>query len=818
MGPGDLEVGAVANRFRGIRLFSLSPIWYHAVNTHGDSAMIRALRRGRLLFLVALAIVAIPGCSSEEKKARHLRKGEAYLAESRTSEAIIEFRNVLQIDPDDAQAHYQLGLAHLKAGQLKEAYAGLARSLELKKENIDAQLKLAGLMLAGRQAEQARERVQFVLAAEPDNAEAHLLMSSVHAAGKDLAKAIAAAERAAELDRKRIDAHLQLAQLYAADQQVARAEEALKRALDVDEKSVAAHAAYADFFRVLGRAEDAEAQYKRVVELEPGKAGSHILLARFYASQGQPEAAEKALAAAVAADPRNPDAYYALADFQRLQGRGAAAAATLGKVLELEPDDTRALGLLAEQALASGDDGEAAKRVGQILKKNPGHPQGLFLSGRLALARKRYPEAIGDFRSAAQAAPQFAPARYHLALAHFANKDGESGRAALSEALKIDPGYRDARLLLAEISLRGGNYDAALEESGKVLRERPDDYLAHLLAGTAAFGKQDLVTAERHFLELLRIDAKKPDGYHQLGRLALAKKRRPDEASARFEEALARDPDFLPALLELVKGSLSQRSLDKAIARVQHQVGLSPKNAAYRLLLGQLYDRGNRYDLAEAELRKSLELDPSNSGIYVALGTFYARHGKLDKALQEYRAAVEKQPDFLQARMLLGVVYDTRKEYAKAREQYEAILRIDPRFGPAANNLAWIEAEHGGRLDRAAELAQIAAEQMPQDPSVADTLGWIFYKIKLYSRAVTSLEEAREKLGDNPVVRYHLGLAYSKNGQPEQAAAELRQALHLSDTFEGADEARKALAELGSRPGSRQASPPGAGEAKKPRR
>jgi predicted Zn-dependent protease len=95
------------------------------------------------------------------------------------------------------------------------------------------------------------------------------------------------------------------------------------------------------------------------------------------------------------------------------------------------------------------------------------------------------------------------------------------------------------------------------------------------------------------------------------------------------------------------------------------------------------------------------------------------------------------------------------------------------------------------------QLIQVAEEKMPLDPSVADTQGWIFYKMNLFARAVTSLEEAREKLGENPVVRYHLGMAYYKSGKPEAGAAELKKALELSSTFDGADEARKTLGEIG---------------------
>ena len=54
--------------------------------------------------LAALVLTAlfpvVAGCSSDEEKiARHREKGETYLAEGKHSEAIIEFRNIRQIDP-----------------------------------------------------------------------------------------------------------------------------------------------------------------------------------------------------------------------------------------------------------------------------------------------------------------------------------------------------------------------------------------------------------------------------------------------------------------------------------------------------------------------------------------------------------------------------------------------------------------------------------------------------------------------------------------------------------------------------------------------
>jgi Tfp pilus assembly protein PilF len=142
--------------------------------------------------------------------------------------------------------------------------------------------------------------------------------------------------------------------------------------------------------------------------------------------------------------------------------------------------------------------------------------------------------------------------------------------------------------------------------------------------------------------------------------------------------------------------------------------------------------------------------------------------------------------------MALGMIYENEKDYKKAQEYYEKALTINPDYPPAANNLAYIYAEQGGNIDVALNLAQKAKEQVPEDPHIADTLGWIYYKKNVPSRAIAYLKEAAEKI-DNPQIRYHLGMAYYKNGNHDLAKKELNDALKLSTDFPGADEARSTL-------------------------
>jgi tetratricopeptide (TPR) repeat protein len=85
---------------------------------------------------------------------------------------------------------------------------------------------------------------------------------------------------------------------------------------------------------------------------------------------------------------------------------------------------------------------------------------------------------------------------------------------------------------------------------------------------------------------------------------------------------------------------------------------------------------------------------------------------------------------------------------------------------------------------------------MRRRPEAEDTLGWVYYKKGLAEHAVAAFERAIATAPDNPVYQYHLGLAQAKAGKVQQARDALRRALALKSDFNGAADARKALAEL----------------------
>jgi Tfp pilus assembly protein PilF len=93
----------------------------------------------------------------------------------------------------------------------------------------------------------------------------------------------------------------------------------------------------------------------------------------------------------------------------------------------------------------------------------------------------------------------------------------------------------------------------------------------------------------------------------------------------------------------------------------------------------------------------------------------------------------------------------------------------------ALNNLAALLCERAHQPDQALRWAQKAREAAPDDPTVADTLGWIYFRQGLFASAMPYLKAAgRSNLR---VAKYHLALAYLKTGDAENGKRLLNEVL-----------------------------------------
>jgi Flp pilus assembly protein TadD len=125
----------------------------------------------------------------------------------------------------------------------------------------------------------------------------------------------------------------------------------------------------------------------------------------------------------------------------------------------------------------------------------------------------------------------------------------------------------------------------------------------------------------------------------------------------------------------------------------------------------------------------------------------------------------------------LALVLDEAGRWSDARKVYEVALKLDPNNAVSLNNLAFLEAEHGGDLNHAQTMAQRAKQFLPNRPEVADTLGWIYLKRNLADNAVDVFADLVRTNPHNSTFRYHLCQAYNQKGDKPAAVRECNAAL-----------------------------------------
>jgi tetratricopeptide (TPR) repeat protein len=714
----------------------------------------------------ALAFYFFKAESPQQARERYFARGREYVINGKSPEAVIMFRNAIQIDPSFVEARYELGVALMQRRDFPGAFREFRRAVELNPGMVKARQQLGSLYLLERNITLAKEQLAKIIEQDPNAFEARYLAAALALIEKDPDKALKEMREA--LSRAEKENSPNLGEIF------------------IELGNI--HLLQKDW-------DEAERAFRKVLELNPKLLRAREGLSAIYMAKGDGERARQELITATKIDPENEEALHRLGDFYFQTKRLDEYEKFYREFLQQKPKSMIAKRKMVEILLSKGDLKSAKNYADEILKAEPGDTNGLFFRGRIYLIEKEFRKAFDDLIKVTSADPKFAPGFYYLAVAQIGLSDIAQARGSLLKALELSPTAIEPRLTLAEVYFNSGDPEAARRETDAILKHMPDNRIALLIAGAAELRKGDAGKALTLLRKAQSQDPKDASVYLFLGTAFLMQKNFV-QAIKEFEESLKLDPDRLEALNSIALATVQLGNRKTAMERAEKHLGKTKMQAEVHQLLGQLSVDGKKFDQGIQHLRQAIELKPDLISAYFLIANAYIAQNKIDQAMDEYQKIVEKTPSDPVAYTILGILNNQKQLYAKANQQYERALKINPNFVAAANNLAWNYAEHGGNLDLALPLAQKAREMNPDSPQILDTLGWIYYKRGLFDNAVALLKDSSGKLKNgDPVVLYHLGMAYHRSGRKAEARDTLNKALALNKNFLGADEARKILSE-----------------------
>ena len=750
----------------------------------------------KLLAFVGFSLSLTVGCAPSATKAhQHLSAGDRYLTSGQVREAIIEYRNAVQADPMLGEARTKLAAAYEEIGDGGNALGEFIRAADLLPKDVNSQLAAGRYLLAARRTGEALARADAALALQPDNVDGHVLRGNALGGLNELDRALGEMEEALRLDPLRGVTYTQLGLVEAARGQAATAEVAFKRAIELTPKEVGSHLALANFYWSSGRLTEAEKALESALALDPNNDGTNRALAVFSLASGRVEQAEKYLKR-IADLSGAPSSIFTLAEYYIATRRSARAVALL-EPLVLDQRASGAKQRLARAYAAANQPVKAHALIEEILAANPMDSATLLLKGQLLLEEGRREEALPVVKAAVAAEPTSIRAQFTLGRVYASRGDTDGAKAAFRQVLKENPAATAAQVELANIELSDakGSSVGAIRALDSASTNRPVTVDAKIALMRSLLAAKEFDRAERELQWLLERAATVAAVHVQAGVLAASRNDAVGAKSA-FARALSLDPDSIEAFGGLLALDLNRKDFAAAKQRVDRRVETEPTSPALLLLAARTYASVDDMAAAEKTLKRVIETDATLLPAYELLAQVYIKQNRLDDARREFDNLAQRQSTPASALTMSGLLLLSDGNTAEARKRFEQAVSADARAVVAANNLAWMYADSGEKLPEALRLARTAAEIVPNNADVLDTLGWVYLKSSLPNLAVAPLARAATIDPKHAGYQYRLGLAYARSGDLDRSRTALNRALELDRAASWAADARRVLAGL----------------------
>jgi tetratricopeptide (TPR) repeat protein len=173
---------------------------------------------------------------------------------------------------------------------------------------------------------------------------------------------------------------------------------------------------------------------------------------------------------------------------------------------------------------------------------------------------------------------------------------------------------------------------------------QPDDWTRWNDYGIGLFLQGDLKGARQAFEQITRIDSKNPDGWVNLGRVALQEG---DVARARtvLEEALQLKPELARANYFFARVLRAEGNYGASTERLQRVITQYPQDRVALNDLGRIFFLQRKYADGIAQLQQVLKIDPEDLQAHYNLMLCYQGQGAVEKAQHEQKLYLRFKAD-----------------------------------------------------------------------------------------------------------------------------------------------------------------------------
>ncbi len=701
-------------------------------------------------------LISMPACTKEAKTERSLKAAMELFNKGDYVASEIELKNALKSDPGNFKAIKQMGLIRNRQGAHFEAAGILSQAARMDAKDDAVGVAFAKSLFSLGFVPDSRKALIEVLDRTPSNGDALIVLADtsltpewmdefkdrLKVAGKKTPQT-KVAEALIELRRGLMESGTMLV------------DEVLKE----DPEMARAHGLKAAILSSREEPDEALAEMKLAAETGGSRSNESIGYARMLMARDKKDEAIAYLETITAATP----------DF-------LPAWATLGQIAYTEKDNVKATDYFAKVLAKDPVDVATAMTQAQI-----------WMQGEAPDKEK----AVSLMEKLTSAFQGRAALDLMLAKCYLSADNMPKAGAALDKVMALAPDLSEAGILRAQLFLKEGKTSDGIPILEKLRGKEPNNTAARdlLIDAYRVSGRNDDAVALMR--EKAKADASDPKDQMELGQL-LSSMGKDDEARTIFQDAVETFAGNLNAVANLAAMDVKQGKPDDAMNRIDGYIKEHPESSEAFALKGNLQMSMKQPEEAEKSLEKALELKADNKAAFLLL----LRMKQGEEALVLFDRYLKVFPDDSQARLSRGFLLQQIGKNEEAKAAFQSLIDDGLELAAAHNNIAGLQSGPLKDMKSAVEHARKARELDPEQPAIADTLGWIEWQMGNFPEALPLLTEAASKITNSAEVVYHLGMAQAAMGQAEDAIASLTKATSVEADYPGKADAAKQLAML----------------------
>jgi tetratricopeptide (TPR) repeat protein len=233
----------------------------------------------------------------------------------------------------------------------------------------------------------------------------------------------------------------------------------------------------------------------------------------------------------------------------------------------------------------------------------------------------------------------------------------------------------------------------------------------------------------------------------------------------------------------LLAGDVMSTSGDLVAAREAFsQVGpKSPRYAEARTRLAWTYQNDGQTEQALHVAREAVSARPDSDNAKLALADLLRAANRFEESarvLDPLIAAAGPKGDW-RLFYMRAVALERSGHWPEAEQDLKKALALNPDQPEIENYLGYSWVNRGERVKEGLALIQRAVDAQPQEGAYVDSLGWAFYRLGQYDKAVETLERAISLDASDSEINEHLGDAYWRVGRRNEAVFQWKAVLTL---------------------------------------